>query len=195
LVDSEEYDIKETINPSQERIDKLKDRQGIEIAYSFNGKEIKEALKIFQRATIYKRNMIYTAVLSLIFLIYTANIIKDPSQGLPIFLCAMCLAVICMIWYMPYSHIKKTAKAADENDLHFNMVVYEDCVKIGEENGAFVLDFNEDKMKAYTTQNLFLLSVGKERVFIIPKRFIDTQKQEQIDTILKEAFKENYFQK
>lgn len=191
-IETQEYDQVKTFDTPKEELDELKEKEGIEINYSFNGDEVKQGLKIFQKQTIYKKNIIYTVALFLIFMLYVLNIVKGDKGGFTIFLAAMCVGLIVFIWYAPLSHIKKTAEATDENNLTFNMKIYENCVRIGEENGSFVIHYNKEITKIFETGNLFLICAGKERIFILPKRFLNSEQIVKISSLFKEKMGENF---
>lgn len=193
-VEADEFDVKPDFKTEFDEIIELKSRKGIELKYSFNGEEIKEALKIFQRVTICKRNLIYTGILAVIFIMYVGGIAKS-GDPLSMFLAILCIVVIGFIWYMPLTHIKKTAKAADTHELNFVMTVYDDCVKIGEEDSSFVLHFNKEITKMFETPTQFLICAGKERVFLLPKRFLEDGQTNQLKDIFSAAMKENYIKK
>lgn len=190
-----DYDLDSEFKTEFEEMVELKNRKGLEIKYSFNGEEITEALKIFQRETIYKRNLIYTGVFAAIFILYVISMMMDKSTQFSMFLAVVCIACICFIWYSPLAHIKKTAKAADTHELKFTMVVYDDCVKIGEDEASFVLSFNKEINKIFETPSQFLLCVGKERVFLIPKRFLEDGVTTQVKELFSNAMGDKYIKK
>lgn len=194
-IETEEYDVVPNFQTTKEELMSLEEKEGIEFEYSFNGEEVTEGLKLFQKDTIYKRNLIYSCLLLVIFSMYVIGIVKDPSNLFNMFLSTMCIAVMAFIWYTPFAHIKKTAKAANENNLRFNMTVYDDCVKIGEENGSFVLKYNKEITKVYETIKLFLICAGKERIFIVPKRCLKDGQRTEIKELLQLTMQENYIKK
>ena len=164
----------------------------MEVRYSFNGSEVREGLKIFQRDTIYKKNAIYSVILLAIFMIYTVNIIRNPSEAFSIFLAALCLAVLMFLWYLPAKHVKKTAEAADKEEMWFTMTVYDNCVRIKEEKGGFVIEYGKEISKVFETINLFLICVGKERIFILPKRFLTDGREEQVRELFQSGMGEQF---
>ena len=124
-----------------------------------------------------------------------AGIMKDPSSGLNIFLAVMCVILGVFIWYNPIIHRKKVSKATNENPASFKMTVYPSGIKIGEENGEFVLNYNQDITKIFKTHDLFLVCAGKERIFILPSRCIKESHVDDITKIYKDAMNENYIEK
>lgn len=194
-IETEEFDILPDFETTKEQMQALEEKEAINIEYQFNGDEVREALKLFQKETIYKRNIIYTVILLLIFCMYMFNLIKNPSQTLAYFLSVMCIAVVATIWYMPFSHIKKTAKAADTHELKFTMAVYDDCVKIGDEEGSFALSYNKQLTKIFETTKLFLLCAGKERMFILPKRCLEDGVCTKLRDLWELVMDKNYIKK
>ncbi|MEG0894316.1 MAG: YcxB family protein [Oscillospiraceae bacterium] len=189
---SDDFDLEPDFKTEFEEIVESKNKKGISINYSFNGKEISDAIKIFQKETIYKRNIIYTALFSIVLVLYVINAISNPNV-MSVFLSVLCVALIGFIWYNPYSHRIKSAKAVEQKqkELNFNMEIFDDSVKIIEKNGSFVLKYGKEITKIIETSSLFLLCVGKERVFVIPKRFL-TDNIIEIKKVFKNAMQEKF---
>ncbi|MEG2813048.1 MAG: hypothetical protein RSA79_00455 [Oscillospiraceae bacterium] len=189
-VQTDEWDQeKERTEDDENDIDLAKEK-GIEVTYDFTGDEVKEALKIYQKKTLFKKNMIYTVIFALIFVVYIATLIKNPTQKMPMILSGVCVIAIAFIWYFPLSHIKKSAKAADEDKEQFKMTIYDFAINVGEENGSYILKFNKDINQVFEIENLFILCFGKEKVFILPKRCLENS--EEITNIFKKALNEKY---
>lgn len=189
-IEAQELDSEPEYENAEESDLDLSQEKKIEISYDFNGKEVEEALKIFQKETLFKKNMIYTIIFAVIFLVYVATVIKNPTQTMAYLLMAVCAVSVIFVWYFPINHIKKMSKAADADKESFKMNIYESCIQVGEENGSFILKFNKDITKIFETQNLFILCAGKERVFIVPKRCISNDSE--VTDIFKNAMEENY---
>lgn len=174
----------------------LEGKQGIKIKYTFNGDDVKEGLAIFQAVTLRKRNLIYTAILAVLFIFYVINIVQNPGDRFSIFIAAVSIAVMGLIWFMPKLHIKRTAETADKNQFNFVLTIYDSCVRIGEEKAVYILKFKDDIDKVFETDNLFMVCSGKERIFIIPKRVLDSEGvTSEIREILKNAMGNAYFDK
>lgn len=193
-VEGDEYDILPELEKADPEADRFSGKEGVCVRYSFNGAEVRQALKIFQRDTIYKKNAVYSLLLLVIFMIYTVNLIKHPDEAFSMFLAALCLAVIMFIWYLPAKHIKKAAQAADSEPIALRMTIYGDCVWCGEDESGFVLNYNKEITKVFETPDLFLLCVGKERVFILPKRCLDGdgEQEAKIREFLQDGMKDRY---
>lgn len=191
-IETEEYDILPEMEETAEELDILKGKEGVEVRYSFNGNEVRQGLKLFQRETIYKKNAVYSVILLAIFMIYTVNIIRNPSEAFSVFLAALCLAVLMFLWYLPAKHVKKTAEAADKEEMWFTMTVYDNCVRIKEERGGFIIEYGKEISKIFETLNLFLICVGKERIFILPKRFLTDGREEKIRDLFQNGMGEQF---
>lgn len=195
-VETDRYDMLPEVDRNPETEAELEGKEGIEVSYSFRGDDIREGLKTFQKATIYKRNLIFTLLLLAMFTIYMSNLVKDPGNMLSTILAVICVAVTVMIWYMPLKHIKVTAEAADANDMQFQMTLYDNCVRIAEEdNGSFVIHYGKEVSKTFETAHLFMICVGKERIFMLPKRYLDNEQMAQIRSFLKEGMGDKHFDK
>lgn len=194
-VATDDYDTEPEMQaPTAEEEDELAGREHVRAEYSFNGEEIREGLTVFQKETLYKKNLIYTGVLLLIFLLYVISIFRVPTQGLYYFLAVLCLAVIGFVWYQPRRHIKKTAAAVEESDMQFVMEIYDDCVRIDSipEGNGVILHFGKELTRVIETPALYLFCAGKERLFVLPKRYLDVAAEEKIRTFVTAALKEKY---
>lgn len=190
-VETDEYDIMPPMGENTEAEAEIEGKEGIEIEYSFNGEEVREGLKVYQRETLFKKNMVYSLILLVVFGVYMVNIVRNPGEILPMFLAVLCVTVVCFLWYLPAKHVKKTAEAADMADLKFKMTIYDTGVRIAEENGSFVIAYGKEINKILETENLFLICVGKERMFILPKKYLN-ERVKEVKGIFQNALSENY---
>lgn len=156
----------------EEEADEFLGKEGIHVDYTFTGDEVRTGLKLFQKETVYKKNIIYSLILAAIFGVYMIGMATQGTfNGFTAFICVMCVSLIALIWYLPLVHVSKTAKAIDENPvMEFSMEIFDTGVRIREENGAFVLHYGKEITKVMETDALFLLCAGKERLFVVPKR-------------------------
>lgn len=194
-VETEEYDILPELDPHDDLKDELAQKEGIELTYSFNGEEVEEGLTVYQSAVLRKKNLVYSVILLAVFFVYMVNIIKNPGEAFSVFLATMCIAVLGFIWILPKLHVKKTAKAANLEELKFSMVVYDNCIKIGEENGSYIVAYNKEISNIFETANLYLICAGKERLFILPKRCVPRETEGKLQEIFKTAMAEKYIVK
>lgn len=159
--------------------DPYEGKEGVDIEYDLTGDEVMRGLLFLQKKQLYRRNIIYSALLAVIFVIYVIYVIRDPGYTLGIFLMLLSATVIGFIWYLPYRHRKSTAKAMELHEGGFTMTVFETGIRIVTENGPqnFLFD---DKFKAWDLGDAFLVDVDRYRIYILPKRCLDERAQEKL---------------
>lgn len=194
-IETEEYDILPEALSEENNENRFQEKNGIVLEYSFNGSEVKEGLKIYQKETLYKKNLIFSIIFLIMFCIFSYNLIQHPGEGFSMFLAIMCIAMIGFLWYYPLKHIKKTAEAADLSEMKFSMEIFEEGISIKEENGQFAISYNKEITKIIETPRLLLICVGKERMFILPKRYLIDGNEEKVINIFKDAMKNKFIQK
>lgn len=170
-VTNEAYDIEPATPEETENI--FEGEEGIYVEYSFNGSEIKNALTVFQRETMFKKNLIFTLILAAVFGVYTFNAFQQEPNGVTIFLSIMCVATIAFIWYMPWNHRKQVAKAIDANPMNFAMTIFDSGIRIDEEKSSCIMKFGKEINKIAETEESFLFFAGKERLFVLPKHYVE----------------------
>ena len=175
--------------PKTDRYDEnpFEGKEGVEIRYNLEATEVKKALFLLQKEQIFTRNIIYTVILAVIFVLYLINVITEPySMGF--FMMAVCLGVIFMIWMMAYRSRSAQAKAVTMVDHDFTMTVFDTGILVHQENGDFRALFSEKGFFVRELDDLFLLDLSRQRVYLLPKRCLS---DEQV-SYLREAFKENF---
>ena len=83
-LDAEQYDVSKPWIDG-EKVEEEDELHGIEIKYDLAGEEVKKALKVFQKKTIFKKNLIYTAVLVILFILYLQMLFKDPTSMVDVY--------------------------------------------------------------------------------------------------------------
>lgn len=168
--------------------------QSIHINYSFKGEDVVEGLTTMQALLQFKKNMIYTGILLVIFFVYMLDFANIQS----LILGGLCLVVIGVIWIMPKIHIKRFVKAADENKVNFSIDIYSNHISVvnsASNQQPVKLAFNKQINNIIETDNLFVICSGKERVFILPKRCINENLHEFVREIFQIAMGDNFYQK
>lgn len=169
------------------------DFAGIQVRYGFTGEEVRTALKIFQKHTIFKRNLIYSAIIVIILAVYLFSIINTSSSKFSIFMAVLCITVLLAIWYFPLNHVRQTVKAIEEmgDQEQFVLTVYDDAVEIGEYGGRTVYTYASDPIRVWETSELYIIGHDKFRVFVVPKRYCRDKIQE-MTALFQEGLKGNY---
>lgn len=180
----EKFDIEEDIPYSGLTNEDIKDKPCVQVNYDLQSDEVVQALKKFQKLTIYKKNIIYTLVLLVIFFGYVIQYMKTPENTMAMFLSVLSLSVICVVWYMPLNHVRKMGKAIEKGEkISFYLELYDNCLIVGQEEKT-VIEFSQVKTTFFETDLVFGIGVGKERVFIIPKRCIDEEQHNLVREML-----------
>ena len=152
--------------------------------------EVKQGLSIFQKKTIYKRNIIYTVLLAVIFVMYLVKIISNPRDGLSYFLTILSLAVIAFIWLLPATHRKKVTKMVAETKDEFIFTVCEKGLVAGEGETATYIFYENEPVEAIECENMLIISISKEKIFVLPRRCMDESQWEQAIRLLKNGLEE-----
>lgn len=191
-IQTENYDIMPELKSKPEELAELEGKDCVEVEYTFSGEDIRKGLKIYQGEILFLKNTIYTMVLVVLFGLYMVNIFRYPGQGLYYFLAALCLIVVGALWYLPKRHIKKTAAAVDMQEMRFHMGIYDNCICVFESANGFVLHYRKEVTKVVETPEYFLFCVGKERLFILPKRCLESEQEAKIQTFVKDGMGDKY---
>ena len=156
-----------------EEADPFEGKDGIEISYNLRADEVKKCLLLLQKEQIFKRNYIYTAVLAVIFILYLITVIQNPTYTMGIFMLALSAGVIVLIWMMAWRYRSSQAKAVSSVTEDFNMTVYDTGILVHQENGDFRALFSEPKFRIRELDDVFLLDLNRQRVYVLPKRCMD----------------------
>ncbi len=167
--------------------DPFKGKEGVVISYNLRADEVKKCLLLLQKEQIFKRNYIYTAVLVVIFILYLITVIQTPTYTMGIFMMALSAGVIALIWMMAWRYRSSQAKAVSTVTENFNMTVYDTGILVHQENGDFRALFSEPKFRVRELEDVFLLDLNRQRVYILPKRCMG---EEQV-TVLRQYFSGN----
>lgn len=170
---ADNYDIHIPTPQPEDADARIAGKTPVRILYDMTGEEVTEGLKRFHKLTMYSKNLIYTIILFVIFCLYVYRIsTAETVDSLQYFLAALCVALVAFLWYMPHRHIKATREAVEKERNTFTVDVYDTCIMVGEVENQTMVDFEMVKPRviAFETPLNFCVGVGKEKVFIIPKR-------------------------
>ncbi len=162
-------------------------KKGVEISYNLQPEEVKRCLFLLQKEQIFTRNIIYTAILAVLFVLYLITVIRDPSYTMGIFMLALSAGVIALIWMMAWRYRSSQAKAVSSVKENFNMTVFDNGILVHQENGDFRALFSEPKFRVRELKDEFVLDLNRQRIYILPKRCMD---EEQIK-LLQQYFSGN----
>ena len=161
-----------TLRSRPEQREGLEGEEGIRIQYGFHADEIKTGLKIFQREMLYKRYLIYSLILGVIFVIYLVTTIRSPGSKFNLFMTVLCLIVLLFIWYFPIQHIRQVVKSVNKMEYRedFILTVYDSGIDVGTDDSNIIYLYQKDPVRVWETDDLFIIGYEKVRIFVIPKR-------------------------
>ena len=145
-LDAEQYDVSKPWVDG-EKVEEEDELHGIEIKYDLAGEEVKKALKVFQRKTIFKKNLIYTAVLAILFLLYLQMLFKDPSSTVAKILAPLCIAVNGFIWYLQARDFRATAPAGEHRTDTMRSEIGTGGILLNEQSGKYLISYNKPTTK------------------------------------------------
>ena len=190
-LDAEQYDVSRPYIES-EKVCEEDNISGIEIKYNLCGDDVKKALKVFQKRTIYKKNLIYTIVLAVLFILYIKTLFDDPANTPAKFLAPLCVVIIAYIWYLPKKHIKATAEAVELTNDTYRIEICKEGILLNEQSGQYLISYNQPTTKCIELNDIFVICVSEKQVFAVPKRCIESDKIDEVKTFLKDGLNEKY---
>ena len=165
-------------------------KDGVEVTYNLRAEEVKKCLLLLQKEQIFTRNLIYTALLSVIFVLYLVSVIQNPSYTMGMITLALCAGVIALIWMMAWRYRTAQAKAVSSVKEDFNMTVFDTGILVHQENGDFRALFSEKGFRVRELDDVFLLDLNKQRVYVLPKRCMEEETAET----LRQRFQGNLYE-
>lgn len=167
--------------------------KGLEIAYTLRGDEVREALKYFQKKTIYRKNAIFTVILAVVAVFYAQAIFTDPSYTLGYIMLVLALAVIWFLWFMPARHIKSASEAADLNgEEPYRIEICPQGLLMPKDNERYLVGFDRPAVRAAELPDMYLIIASREKLFALPKRCIPPADQQELERMLSEALGPRY---
>lgn len=167
-------------------------QEQVTVSYDLRTEEVRKGLLAFQKQTIFKKNIVYTVLLGIIFILYVIKAIYNPHDGLSIFLSFLCPALVAFIWLLPYNHRKKTAKAAGQAEDIFHLTVCEKGLVAGEGEDASYIFFENEPIEVTQYPDMLIISISKERIFVLPRRCAGEDEWEKAVRLLRDGLGERF---
>ncbi len=178
---TEPYDNNVKMTPDADAHTIFEGQQQVRMEYDLQLEEVKKGLLLFQKKTIFKKNIVYSVLLAIIFVFYVIKVVLNPQDGLGIFLCVLSVALVGFIWLLPFTHRKKTAKAVADAGDTFLLTVCETGIIAGEGEAASYMFYENEPIEVYQDTDMLIFSICKERIFILPRRCVaDTDWEDAI---------------
>lgn len=175
--------------------DEEEELSGIPIAYDMKAEEVIPALKAFQHKVSFRKNLIYTAILAVLAVLYYWQVWHNPDYNMGKLLGALCLFVILMIWYLPTRHIKATVQAIESDPATYHLEISDVGILILENGGKYLVRYSTPSVSVIELPEVFTVCVSKEKVFIIPKRCVPADQLDEVRRLMKDGLGSRYIVK
>lgn len=174
----------------------------VSVSYDIKNTEEEEAFISFQRRFILKSSILKTIAFGILALMFIYQIVNKPDN-FPSWLCfIVCLAVIFIVWYNPIKIRKTLLESLKplEND-RYTFKLYENKFSIetiisqeeideanqaGEEIPQIqprIVDFRDRGLSVLEKENMFIIFLGKESIYVLPKRCMTESEIKEISFI------------
>lgn len=182
---------------TEEGNDPFEGKECVSVVYGFHAQEVKKALQIFQKYMIYKKNLIYSLIICILFFLYLYKIVNQQNADkFSVFMCVIIISALAFLWYFPLAHIRGITKSVEKMEYKedFILNVYDNAIVVGEGSSKNTFFYSEGKLKVWENQDLFVIGHGKERVFAVPKRCVKGGKEEcrKISSLFQNGLDTNY---
>lgn len=160
--------------------------------YDVKNSEEEEAFLTFQKKYVYKRNWIITAAFSVLLIIFIISIIKYSNGYLNYVLAFISAAMIFITWYNTRrirKYLVSALKTLEDDRYIFSL--YDDKFKIEtimteEDKKAEdfvpipprIVNFSDLALNVIEKDNMFIIILKKETIYVLSKRFLDDSQQE-----------------
>ena len=191
---TEPYDNNVKMTADADALSIFDGQQQVRLTYDLHADEVKKGLLLFQKKTIFRKNIVYSVLLAIIFVFYVIKVIVNPKDGLALFLSVVSVAVVAFIWLIPANHRSRTAKAIASAGDSFQLTVCEKGLVAGEGETASYMFFENEPVEVYQDTDMMIFSICKERIFLVPRRCVDDADWEEATALLKAGLSEERFQ-
>ncbi len=165
------------------------------IEYDQTPSEAGDALLVFQKKMLYRKNYIYTALLAILAVLYVHQVIKQPDYTTGILLLMLCLVVLVGIWFLPYHHRRRVRKAVEQVHTPYSIKFVEDKVVVpSREEGVEDLEifYEDNQLEAIENDTMFILMLSRQTLFAVPKRCMSDTQVSEVSAILEKGLRKLY---
>lgn len=158
----------------------------VKIEYKLSQDDIIKAFMFIGKQNSKKRiitTLIYSAAIIYFLWDYFANT-KAFFQLVVVFLCA---AAIAYTWVALPIRARSVAKEIAERDKSLVIVFSDENISVGSGDELSVINYTSS-IKLTQLDDMYILSDSKDRIFAIPKRYINEQNKHRLDELIKLKF-------
>ena len=196
----EEKELEEYDAQAIKDADSFDEQPMLVVDYDVKNEEEDRAFRAYQKKFVYPHNWKVTAAFAVVAAAFIVSIIKYPGGYLNYVLLAICLVVIALTWYNSVRIRKYLVRALKElEDDRYRFTLYEsgfmiETIVSEEEKKSedYVpikprrvhlgdnSDKNNDTVEVIENDEMFIIIIEKETLYVLSKRLLSQQQQEVI---------------
>lgn len=183
----------------------------VSVSYDIKNTEEEEAFIAFQRKFILKSSILKTIAFGILTLMFIYQIVNKPDN-FPSWLCfVVCISVIFIVWYNPIK-IRKTLLESlkplendrytfklYENKFSIETIISQEEIDEANENGEEIpqiqpriVDFRDRGLSVLEKENMFIIFLGKESIYVLPKRCMTESEIKEITFIFDQKLGDDF---
>ncbi len=179
--------------------ERIEESPKLSVSYNIMNTEEEEAFIAFQKKYILKSSILKTVAFGILAALFIYQIVKNPDNFASWLCFVVCLAVIFIVWYNPVK-IRKTLMQSLKplEDDQYTFKLYENkfsietiipqeeidqAVEEGEEPTEIppkVVNFSDMGLAVLEKENMFVIFLKKESIYILPKRALSESEIKEI---------------
>lgn len=183
----------------------------LSVSYDIKNIEEEEAFISFQKKYILKSSILKTVAFGILALLFIYQIVNAPDNFASWLCFVVCLAVIFIVWYNPIK-IRKTLMESLKplEDDKYTFKLYEnkfsietiisqeeinEAIKEGEEPPQIpprVVDFSDTGLSVLEKENMFVIFLKKESIYVLPKRCLKENEIREISFVFDQKLGDDF---
>ncbi len=199
----------QAVEEINEKLEEVNPR--VSVSYDIKNTEEEEAFIAFQKKYILKSSILKTIAFGILALLFIYQIVKRPDNFASWLCFTVCLAVVFIVWYNPIKIRKTLLKSLKplEND-RYTFKLYEnkfsietiipqeeidEAIKEGEEISKIpprIVDFSDMGLAVLEKKNMFVIFLGKESIYVLPKRCMTKNEIKEISFIFDQKLGDDF---
>ena len=199
LEEKSEKEVEEEISETESQTEEVENTETenlkepvLSFEYDVKNEEEEEAFLTFQKKYVYKRNWKITIMFSVVAILFIISIFRNPKGYFNYVLAFISLAMIAITWINTRrvrKYLVSALKTLEDDRYRFSL--YDDSFKIetivSEEEKSSedyvpikprIVNFKDISLNVIEKENMFIIILRKETIYVIAKRVIDEEKQE-----------------
>ncbi len=183
----------------------------LSVTYDIKNTEEEEAFIEFQKKFLLKSNILKTVAFGILAVLFIYQVVKAPDNFASWLCLVVCLAVIFIVWYNPIK-IRKTLMQSlkpleddryifklYENKFSIETVISQEeidqAIKDGETPPHIpprVVSFGDIGLSVYEKDNLFIIFLKKDSIYVLPKRCLTEDEIKQLSYVFDQKLGDDF---